>query len=177
MRGSFEDKHLPTQETLEIKVGAQVIMLNNDREGRWVNGTIGRIKDIYNAGFNAVAVQVTLADGRTIEVEPHTWEMFEFFYNDNKGAIDSRVTGSFKQFPMKLAWAITIHKSQGKTFDKVVIDVGAGGAFCHGQIYVALSRCTTLEGIILRRKISAKDLYVDESIGRFLDKYKPGLGP
>lgn len=170
-RGNFEKLTLPTHEVLDLKVGAQVIMLNNDREGKWVNGTIGRIKDIYNAGFNAVAVQVSLEDGRTIEVEPYTWEMSEFFYNEIKGGIDSRVTGSFKQFPMKLAWAITIHKSQGKTFDKIVIDVG-GGAFCHGQIYVALSRCTTLEGIVLKSKITAKDLYLDEHILRFLDQHK-----
>ncbi len=170
-RGDFEGTHLPTHEVLDLKIGAQVMMLNNDREGRWVNGTVGRIKDIYNAGFNAVAVQVLLPDGKTIEVEPFTWEMFEFFYNENKGGIDSRIKGSFKQFPMKLAWAITIHKSQGKTFNKVIIDVGEGGAFCHGQIYVALSRCTTLDGIVLMRKISARDLYVDGNIQRFLEKY------
>lgn len=171
IRGSFADRNLPTHETLDLKVGAQVIMLNNDREGRWVNGTLGVVKDIYNAGFNAVAVQVTLADATTIEVEPYTWEMFEFFYNENKAGVDSRVAGSFKQLPMKLAWAITIHKSQGKTFDKVIIDVGAGGAFCHGQIYVALSRCTTLEGIVLKSKITARDLYLDENIQRFLGPY------
>lgn len=170
-RGGFEGATLPTHEVLDLKVGAQVIMLNNDREGRWVNGTIGRIKEIYNAGFNAAAIQVALPDGKSIEVEPYTWEMFEFFYNDKRGTIDSRVTGSFKQFPMKLAWAITIHKSQGKTFSKVIIDVGRG-AFCHGQIYVALSRCTTLEGIVLKSKISAKDLYLDENIQRFLYQYK-----
>jgi ATP-dependent exoDNAse (exonuclease V) alpha subunit len=77
---------------------------------------------------------------------------------------------------MKLAWAITIHKSQGKTFDKVIIDVGSGGAFCHGQIYVALSRCTTLEGIVLKRKISARDLYLDDSILRFLERCKVNHG-
>lgn len=172
VRGSFEDKNLPTHETLNLKIGAQVILLNNDREGRWVNGSIGQVKDIYNAGFNAIAVQVVLEDGKTVEVEPYTWELFEFFFNEKKGAIDSRVTGSFKQFPMKLAWAITIHKSQGKTFEKVVIDVGQSGAFCHGQVYVALSRCITLEGITLKRKISAKDLYIDQGIKNFLDKYK-----
>lgn len=172
IRGGFDDKNLPTHGELKLKIGAQVILLNNDREGKWVNGSIGQIKDIYNAGFNAVAVQVVLEDGKSIEVEPYTWEIFEFFYNENKGSVESRVKGSFKQFPMKLAWAITIHKSQGKTFEKVVIDVGAGGAFCHGQVYVALSRCTTLEGVILKRKITAKDLYVDESITRFLDQHR-----
>ena len=170
VRGNFEKVTLPTHEVLDLKVGAQVIMLNNDREGRWVNGTIGRIKEIYNAGFNAAAVQVVLPDGKSIEVEPYTWEMFEFYYNGEKGTIDSRVTGSFKQFPMKLAWAITIHKSQGKTFEKIAIDVGKG-AFCHGQIYVALSRCTTLEGIVLKNKITSSDLYLDGNIQRFLDKY------
>ncbi len=172
VRGSFEDKNLPTLEELKLKVGAQVILLNNDREGKWVNGSIGRIKDIYNAGFNACAVQVVLEDGKTIEVEPYMWEIFEFFYNENKGSVESRVKGSFKQFPMKLAWAITIHKSQGKTFEKVIIDVGFAGAFCHGQVYVALSRCTTLEGVILKRRITAGDLYVDESIKKFLERCK-----
>lgn len=170
-RGDFEGAHLPTHEVLDLKIGAQVILLNNDREGLWVNGTIGRVKDIYNAGFNAAAVQVVLPDGRSIEVEPYTWEMFEFFFNENRGGIDSRVKGSFKQFPMKLAWAITIHKSQGKTFEKVVVDVGRG-AFCHGQVYVALSRCTTLEGVVLKSKITLKDLYLDQSILRFLDQSK-----
>lgn len=167
IKGTFTAQTLPTHEVLELKIGAQVMLLNNDLEGRWINGSIGKVKDIFNAGFNAIAVLVELVDGTEVEVEPYTWEIFEFFYNTKKDSIDSRSKGSFQQFPMKLAWAMTIHKSQGKTFDRVIIDVGSG-AFCHGQIYVALSRCTSLEGIVLKNRIASRDIQMDSRIYRFL---------
>jgi ATP-dependent DNA helicase PIF1 len=166
VRGDFKAKNLPTHEVLDLKIGAHVILLNNDPEGRWVNGSIGVIKDIFNAGFNATAVLVELTDGKRVEVEPFKWEIFEFFYNERKGGIDARIVGSFKQFPMKLAWAITIHKSQGKTFEKVIIDVGRG-AFCDGQIYVALSRATTFEGIVLKKRIAPKDIRLNRHVSSF----------
>lgn len=172
LRGSFIEKNCPTHKVLDLKIGAQVMLLNNDPEGRWVNGSIGKVTDIFNAGFNSMAVQVVLTSGQTVEVEPFTWELHEFFYNNDKDSIDVRTVGSFKQFPMKLAWAITIHKSQGKTFDQVIIDVG-NGAFCHGQVYVALSRCTSLEGIILKRKITPRDICMDQQILCFLKRSRP----
>lgn len=175
VEGNFKNKNLPTHETLDLKIGSQVMLLNNDPEKQWVNGSIGEITDIFNAGFNAMAVQVTLADGKKVEVEPFKWEIFQFYYNEEKEAIESRAVGSFKQFPMKLAWAITIHKSQGKTFSNIVVDIGRG-AFCHGQIYVALSRCTTFDGIVLKRKIRSRDIYMDAQVNRFLnDDYQGGI--
>ncbi len=166
-RGDFANGSLPAQETLCLKPGAQVMLLNNDPQGRWVNGTMGEVTEIFQAGFNSVAVQVALTDGQRVEVEPFTWEVFQFFYDDKRDKIDTRVTGSFKQFPLKLAWAITIHKSQGQTFDRVVIDTGRG-AFCHGQVYVALSRCTTLEGIVLKQRLGLRDIQLDPRIARFM---------
>lgn len=157
LQGDFKTQHLPTHQALDLKIGARVMLLNNDPENRWVNGSIGQVIDIFNAGFNAMAVVIQFDDGQKVEVEPFKWEIFEFFYNEKKDRIDSRVVGMFRQFPLKLAWAITIHKSQGKTFDHLILDVGRG-AFCHGQIYVALSRCTTFEGIVLKRKISLRDI-------------------
>ena len=171
VRGDFTNKNLPTHEILDLKVGAQVMLLNNDMEKRWINGSIGEIVDIFKAGFNSVAIQVVLSDGTRVEVEPFTWEIHQFYYDEKKDAIASRMVGSFKQFPMKLAWAMTIHKSQGKTFDNIIIDVGQG-AFCHGQMYVALSRCTTFEGIILKRAISLKDIRMDKRVAEFLTEYQ-----
>ncbi len=171
VRGDFTNKSLPTHETLDLKVGAQVMLLNNDAEKRWINGSIGEVVDIFKAGFNSVAVQVILTDGTRVEVEPFTWEMHQFYYDEKKDSIASRMIGSFKQFPMKLAWAITIHKSQGKTFDKIIIDVGQG-AFCHGQMYVALSRCTTFEGIVLKRPMAIKDIRMDKRVAEFLTEYQ-----
>lgn len=167
LRGNFDEKNCPTHKVLDLKIGARIMLLNNDTEGRWVNGSIGKVTDIFNAGFNSMAVQVLLDNGQTVEVEPFTWELREFFYNKEKDAIEVRPAGSFKQFPMRLAWAITIHKSQGKTFTKVIIDVG-DGAFCHGQVYVALSRCTSFEGVVLRRRISLKDLCIDSQVVKFM---------
>ena len=91
-------------------------------------------------------------DGEIYEVEPHTWEIFNYKYNSKSKTLDTETVGSFTQYPLKLAWAITIHKAQGKTFDKVIIDIGRG-TFAHGQMYVALSRCVSLSGIILKKKI------------------------
>lgn len=167
--GEFDAKILPTQERLELRVGAQVIFLNNDPNRRWVNGTIGKVIDIATDGYEVPVIQIELFSGERVEVEPFTWEIFKFFYNEETGAIESDVVGTFRQLPLKLAWAVTIHKSQGKTFDRVIIDIGRG-AFCHGQIYVALSRCTTLDGIILKRPISRQDIFTDKRIAEFLTR-------
>lgn len=170
IRGDVDLKSMPTHEVLDLKVGAQVIMLNNDSNNRWINGSIGKITDIFDSSYNTRAIQVKLFDGKKVEVEPFTWEIFRFSYNEKSDSIESSVVGSFRQFPIKLAWAVTIHKSQGKTFEKIILDVGRG-TFCYGQIYVALSRCTTFEGIILKRPIDKKDIWVDERISRFLTEY------
>ena len=104
-------------------------------------------------------------------MRPFTWEMFRFYFDEVTRRLESETVGSFMQYPLKLAWAVTIHKSQGKTFSKVVLDIGSG-AFAHGQTYVALSRCTHLEGIVLRRPISPRDIIVDPTISQFMNRYE-----
>ena len=151
--GAFDRSSLPAEETLRLKAGAQVMLVNNDKGGRWVNGTIGRVSGIRKGKARDDLVLVALQDGTIVEVAPHTWELFEYQYDRTTKRISTRKTGSFTQYPIRLAWAVTIHKSQGKTFDRVVIDIGRG-AFAHGQVYVALSRCTNFAGITLVQKIT-----------------------
>jgi ATP-dependent exoDNAse (exonuclease V) alpha subunit len=170
IEGQFGKEYLPTAVELEVKAGAQVMMLNNDARQRWVNGSVGKIIDIVSQRDEDIIV-VELNDGEVHEVKPHTWEIFRFYLNNDK--LESEVVGSFTQYPMMLAWAVTIHKSQGKTFEKVIIDIGRG-AFAHGQTYVALSRCTTLEGIILKKPILKKHVWTDYRIREFLTRYQYG---
>lgn len=165
--GDFKEKDLPTRLTLKLKEGAQVMMLNNDSQGRWVNGTIGKITFLDEEGFGEGSVEVKLQGGNIVEVKPVTWEMFRFFFNEDTQGIESEVVGSFSQLPLKLAWAVTIHKSQGKTFDKVIIDIG-NGTFSHGQIYVAMSRCTTFEGIVLRKPIYDHHVLLDPRVVEYM---------
>ena len=169
MTGRFDVKDLPTQSSLELKAGAQVMLLNNDVFGRWSNVSIGKIIDIDD---EAGAIIVELTEGRRVDVRPFTWEMYKFIYNEETATIDSESVGSFKQFPLRLAWAITIHKSQGKTFEKVILDIGHG-TFAHGQLYVALSRCTSLEGLVLKRPIARKHILLDQSVVEFMNNVKP----
>jgi ATP-dependent exoDNAse (exonuclease V) alpha subunit len=156
----FDEKSFPTEPVLKLKPGAQVIMLRNDQDRRWVNGTIAEVAELSE---ETVTVRV---NGRLHDVDRAKWERIEYEYNAAKDRIEERVAGTFEQFPLKLAWAITIHKSQGQTFDKVVIDLGHG-AFTHGQVYVGLSRCTSLEGIILRKRVFDSDIIFDERIYEF----------
>ena len=159
----FDEKLFPTEPLLKLKPGAQVIMLRNDPDKRWVNGTIAEVAELSQ---ESVSVRI---DGQLHELSRMKWEKIEYEYNAAKDKIEERVTGTFEQFPVKLAWAITIHKSQGQTFDNVVIDLGYG-AFTHGQVYVGLSRCTSLEGIILRQPIYDRDIIFDERIYEFRQK-------
>lgn len=167
IKGGFDVKSLPTQENLDLKAGAQVMLLNNDRQGRWINGSIGKIVEIEEDSRSADSIRVELADGGIVEVTPFTWEMFRFFYNEEADMLDSETVGSFTQYPLRLAWAVTIHKSQGKTFSKIIIDIGRG-AFSHGQVYVALSRCTALEGLVLKKPILKQHILMDWRIVRFM---------
>jgi ATP-dependent DNA helicase PIF1 len=168
--GQFDPKQFPTEGALKLKLGAQVMFIKNDTiKKEYVNGTIGKI---IRLDHDKITVQVEEKDGemKSIEVEKQTWEILRYKLGDNDPTrIDSDVIGSFKQYPLRLAWAITIHKSQGKTFDKVIIDL-TGGAFEHGQTYVALSRCRTLEGIVLKQRIRPNDVKVDELIVEFYEK-------
>ena len=145
-KGDFERSAYPTDEHLEVKRGAQVMLLNNDSLGRWVNGSIGRIVKIHRQADGEDGIEVELPNGRRVEVTPFRWQIFRFDYDEAAKKVFSEPVGSFTQYPLKLAWAITIHKSQGKTFDKVVVDIGRG-TFAHGQMYVALSRCTVFRRV------------------------------
>lgn len=167
--GKFEERALPTKEFLQLKTGAQVMLLNNDPNGHWVNGSIGKIVSVAEDLAATDIVQVELEDGRLIDVGPFTWEMFRFYFNQETQQLESESIGSFMQYPLKLAWAVTIHKSQGKTFSHVILDIGAG-AFAHGQTYVALSRCTSLDGLVLRRPISSRDIILDPRIVAFMER-------
>ena len=168
LTGTFNPRLFPTDPVLMLKVGAQVMFLKNDLQKRFVNGSIGIIRDL-----TANSIVVSVLDGyettKTFELEKWEWEILKYS-NDpaNPRAISTDTVGTFKQYPVKLAWAITIHKSQGKTFDKVIIDLG-GGAFEYGQTYVALSRCRTFNGIILKRPVKPQDIRVDERVRDFYE--------
>jgi len=173
IEGEFDRRSLPTEETLELKPGAQVMLLTNDRKGRYVNGTIGRVARIRK-GEDADAddiVTVELPDGGEVDLAPFTWELYRFQYDAEADRIESEAVGSFTQYPLRLAWAVTIHKSQGKTFDRVVVDIGRG-AFAHGQVYVALSRCTSFEGLVLRTPIRRQHIWMDWRIVGFLTRFQ-----
>lgn len=164
--GKFNDNMLPAEKNLELKTGAQVMLVNNDKDGRWVNGSVGKVVDILG-GAGGDTVIVEFADGRTVDVAPYTWDVFKFSYDPASKTIKSDKTGSFRQYPIKLAWAITIHKSQGKTFEKVIIDIGSG-TFDFGQMYVALSRCPMVDGIVLKTPIRREHIMADDKVKCFL---------
>lgn len=165
--GEIDQSARATEETLHFKIGSQIMLLNNDSGGRWVNGSMGVIVDVdLEPGLGAVdCVYVRLRSGETVAVEPYTWEVTrpEVVGRD----LEHHLVGSFSQFPFKLAWAITIHKSQGQTLERAVIDL-SGGTRATGQLYVALSRCTSLDGLVLQRRIYAKDLKIDHRVKAFL---------
>jgi len=164
--GSFTKDYYPTAPVLQFKIGAQIMMLNNDTAKRWVNGSIGVIRSLKLDAEKQEYLEVVLQGyDEPVEVYPHTWEVFHF--NVEAETIVSEPVGTFTQFPFRLAWAITIHKSQGKTFDRIVIDIGRG-TFAAGQMYVALSRCTALNGIQLNTPIARHHIRTDPQITGFL---------
>lgn len=173
IEGDFPAKSLPTAYELELKKGAQVIFIRNDYEGdldaeqgtirRWVNGTIGKVDD-----FDEEGVWVRLSDDQVHKVQKESWERIQYNYDEEKGEVVEQVMGTFRQFPLKLAWAVTIHKSQGLTFERCQIDLGRG-AFAGGQLYVALSRCRSFEGLTLRTRVRPKDIIVRREV---LDFYQ-----
>ncbi|WP_102407988.1 tetratricopeptide repeat protein [Parabacteroides bouchesdurhonensis] len=160
--GDFPESSLPTQLNLSIKEQAQVIFIDNDHERRWVNGTIGMISGIDENGN----VYVLLESGVEYLVEPTSWRNYKYKYNEKEKRIEEEIVGTFEQLPIRLAWAITVHKSQGLTFSRVVVDL-TGGVFAGGQTYVALSRCTSLDGLVLKSKISSNDIFVRKEIVEF----------
>jgi ATP-dependent DNA helicase PIF1 len=171
MSGDFDTSALPTERELEVKPGAQVMLLNNDSYGRWVNGSIGKVVKILRQAGEDDVIQVELPGEFIVHVTPFNWEIYKYTYDAKAQKIFSQPVGSFIQYPLKLAWAITIHKSQGKTFTKVVIDIGRG-TFAHGQVYVALSRCTSLQGIVLRKPIQKHHILMDFRVVKFLTRFQ-----
>jgi hypothetical protein len=141
------------------------MLLNNDSYGQWINGTIGKVKKFEKDDDGEDVIVAELDNGETVQISPYTWKIYKFFLKNEE--LRSEEVGSFRQYPVRLAFAVTIHKSQGKTFEKVVIDVGRG-TFAHGQMYVALSRCTTLEGIVLKQPLKKNHILMDWQVVKFL---------
>ena len=164
VNGEFGGRAFPADERLELKVGAQVMFLRNDTggDGRWVNGTIGEVVKIADT----VTVEV---DGVDHEVLPSTWERYRYSYSPATKELRKDVVAEFIQFPLRLAWAVTIHKSQGKSYEQAIVDLGPR-SFAPGQTYVALSRITALEGLYLTRPLRPSDVIVDDAVRRFMSR-------
>jgi ATP-dependent DNA helicase PIF1 len=162
--GDMEKSAFPTEETLTLKVGAQVMFLKNDPEQRWVNGTIGEVE--YLSDDN---IEIKVAD-EIHEIKKTKWDKIKYSYDESTQKIKEEVVSSFTQYPLRLAWAITVHKSQGQTLNRVIFDIERG-AFAHGQTYVALSRCSSFEGLFLKKPIRARDIIVDPRISEFMKSF------
>jgi len=162
--GELDPKFYPAPYTLKLKKGAQVMMVKNDKYKRWVNGTIGVVEDL-----SWDCIKVSIGDV-VYEVTEETWQDIDYVFDSISGRLEEKVIGTFEQYPVKLAWAITIHKAQGHGFANIIIDLG-NGAFAPGQTYVALSRCTTLEGIFLKKPIRYRDIIFDKKVYRFMKKF------
>ena len=167
---NFPANNYPTDEELELKVGTQVMFIKNNWLKGYFNGKIGKVAQFNE---NSIVVEVTDEHDEVnqIDVEPFTWENINYTWNEKEKRIEEKVTGTFKQYPLKLAWAITVHKSQGMTFEKVIADVGC--SFTAGQVYVALSRCTSMNGLILKSRISSRAIKTDPRVIKFSENEVP----
>tara|TARA_R100001244_G_scaffold102960_2_gene76643 strand:+ start:556 stop:1896 length:1341 start_codon:yes stop_codon:yes gene_type:complete len=160
VQGQFDEKSYPTEADLELKEGARVMLIKNDPEGRWVNGTLATV-----AGFSGTRVMVEIED-HVYEIEPTAWEKYRYELDPETKKVKREVVGTFKQMPLRLAYAVTIHKAQGLTLDKVFIDFDSG-MFAHGQAYVAFSRARSLEGLSISRELRPRDLVLDREAFAF----------
>lgn len=165
--GELKENELPAQRDLRIKKDARVMFVKNDGDGRWVNGTVGVISECLDKNKKCIKVKI---DGITHRVEREEWKKVKFTYNEDSDEILEEVVSSFKQFPIKLGWAVTIHKSQGLTLESCAVDLGEG-AFATGQAYVALSRCKKLDSLTLFRELKRSDALIDPDIQDFHEKY------
>ncbi len=168
IEGEFPESSLPTPIELEVKTGAQVLFIKNDKERRWVNGTLGTIIGLGDEADGIIYVRTE--DGRDFDVEREIWSNVRYTFNEKEQKIEEEEIGSYRQFPLRLAWAITVHKSQGLTFNNVKIDF-TGGVFAGGQTYVALSRCTSLQGISLQEPIRRENIFVRADVTNFARNY------
>jgi len=162
INGEIKEKNLPTEQELALKEGAQIMLLNNDPRKHWVNGDLAKIVRLDES-----SVRVLFEDNTFDDIGFYKWETVQFVYDEQEKKIESEIIGSFTQIPMRLAWAVTIHKGQGKTFDDIMIDFG-NGTFASGQAYVALSRCRSLEGLILRSPLEHQHIFIDPRINEFM---------
>ena len=160
--GDFGGRTYPADEELELKVGAQVMFLRNDSDQRWVNGSVGVVTKIATTVFVEI-------DGEEHEVNPSVWEKYKYSYSAATKQLSRDIVAEFTQFPLRLAWAVTIHKSQGKTYERAVVDLGQR-SFAPGQTYVALSRISSLDGLFLTRPLRPSDVIVDEAVQRFMSR-------
>lgn len=166
IEGDIRTSEYPTEEVLRLKKGAQVMLLKNDKAKRWVNGTIASIQSLSSSG-------ILITVGKfSYSLEPTTWNKIRYSYNLASRKVEEKPSSSFIQYPLKLAWAVTIHKSQGQTYNRCAIDI-SGGVFAHGQTYVALSRCRSIAGLYLSAPIKEQDITVAPEVVNFMKRARP----